>query len=407
MPLEFFLGVSAFTVIVCLFALIILVARRQLVQVGQIRIVINDNLEGALTVESGGKLLQTLAGKQIFLSSGCGGGGTCGQCRCQVIEGGGSPLPVDAQYFSPRELKEGWRLSCQLPVKRDIGMKLPADVFGARSWECAVRSNDNVASFIKELVLELPPGEEVAFRAGGYVQLECPPYELDYRAIEVPEDYREDWDRFKIWDHRAVCEESVTRAYSMANYPEEKGILKFNIRIASPPPGMKCLPGLMSSWLFGLKPGDKVAVFGPFGDFFAKETDAEMIFIGGGAGMAPMRAHIFDQLLRLNSRRKISFWYGARSLKEMFYVEEFDQLAERFDNFSWYPALSDPLPEDDWQGAVGFIHQVLYDACLKNHSTPEESEYYICGPPMMNSAAISMLHDLGVEEDNILLDDFG
>ena len=407
MQIEFLLGVLSFTGIVLLLSLVIIAARSRLVQSGKVQIVINEDSNHSLLTDSGDKLLQTLGDNQIFLSSACGGGGTCGQCRCQVVSGGGSPLPVEVQHFSPRELKQGWRLSCQLPVKGDLGLRLPEDVFGARSWECEVASNDNVATFIKELVLKLPAGEAVDFRAGGYVQLECPPYKLDYHDIEVPEQYRGDWDRFKVWDNIASCSETVVRAYSMANYPEEKGILKFNIRIASPPPGSNYPPGLLSSWVFGLKPGDKVKVFGPFGDFFAKQTDNEMVFVGGGAGMAPMRAHIFDQLLRLKSERKISFWYGGRSSKEMFYTEEFDQLAKKYDNFSWHPALSEPLPEDDWQGPVGFIHQVLYDSYLSSHAAPEDCEYYICGPPMMNDAVIKMLGNLGVEEDNILFDDFG
>ncbi|MBV1869743.1 MAG: NADH:ubiquinone reductase (Na(+)-transporting) subunit F, partial [Gammaproteobacteria bacterium] len=280
--------------------------------------------------------------------------------------------------------------------------------FGVKKWECTVGSNNNVATFIKELVLELPEGENVNFRAGGYVQLECPPHVVDYHDFDIEEEYRGDWDRFKIWENISTVDETVIRAYSMANYPEERGIVKFNIRVASPPPGTQGLPpGQMSSWVFNLKPGDKVTVYGPFGEFFAKDTDAEMVFVGGGAGMAPLRSHIFDQLLRLDSKRKITYWYGARSLKEMFYVEEFDELAKKYENFSWHVALSDPQPEDNWQGMTGFIHNVLYDNYLNEHDAPEDCEFYMCGPPMMTKAVIDMLIDLGVERDNILLDDFG
>ena len=295
-----------------------------------------------------------------------------------------------------------------MPVKEDLKIKIPDEVFGVKEWECEVISNNNVATFIKELILKLPDGEEVNFKAGGYVQLEAPKYEnLSYKNFNIEEEYHEDWDRFKIWDNTANNDDSIIRAYSMANYPEEKGVLKFNIRIASPPPGSDVPPGLMSSWVFNLKKGDKVRVFGPFGEFFAKETDNEMVFVGGGAGMAPMRAHIFDQLLRLNSKRKITFWYGARSLREMFYVDEFNKLDNDNENFNWHVALSDPLPDDNWEGKTGFIHQVLFDNYLKDHPAPEDCEYYLCGPPMMNKAVIEMLLDLGVEPENIALDDFG
>ena len=325
-----------------------------------------------------------------------------------MLEGGGSILPTEESHFSLKERNEGWRLSCQVAVKNDLKIKIPEEVFGVKEWECEVISNDNVATFIKELVLKLPEGESVDFKAGGYVQLEAPSYkDLSYKDFQIADEYHEDWDRFKIWDNVANNDESIIRAYSMANYPEEKGILKFNIRVASPPPGSTVPPGLMSSWVFSLKPGDKVRVFGPFGEFFAKETKSEMVFVGGGAGMAPMRAHIFDQLLRIHTDRKITFWYGARSLKEMFYVDEFDNLDAKNDNFSWHVALSDPLPEDNWEGKTGFIHQVLFDNYLKDHPAPEDCEFYLCGPPMMNKAVVDMLLNLGVEPENILLDDFG
>lgn len=407
MQIDLILGVVAFSGIVIALVLVILGARSQLVSTGLVSIEINGDKDNPIKVQSGSKLLQTLADNKIFLSSACGGGGTCSQCKCQILEGGGSILPTEESHFNSREKNEGWRLSCQVAVKNDLKISVPDEVFGVKEWECEVISNDNVATFIKELVLKLPEGEEVNFRAGGYVQLEAPAYKLNYREFDIGKEYHDDWDRFNVWDNEAVNNEPVIRAYSMANYPDEKGIIKFNIRIASPPPGMDVPPGVMSSWTFNLKPGDKVKVFGPFGEFFAKETQAEMVFVGGGAGMAPMRSHIFDQLLRINTDRKITFWYGARSLKEMFYVDEFDALADKYDNFEWHVALSDPLPEDDWDGDTGFIHNVLYENYLKSHDAPEDCEFYMCGPPMMNKAVIDMLLDLGVEPENIALDDFG
>ena len=408
MSIDLLFGVVSFTGVVLLLVLVIIGARRQLVSSGDVSIEINGDSANALVTASGNKLLQTLAENKIFLSSACGGGGTCSQCKCQVLEGGGSILPTEESHFSLKERNEGWRLSCQVAVKNDLKIKIPEEVFGVKEWECEVVSNENVATFIKELVLKLPEGESVDFKAGGYVQLEAPSYkDLAYKNFEIAEEYHEDWDRFKIWDNVANNDEPIMRAYSMANYPEEKGILKFNIRVASPPPGSTVPPGLMSSWVFSLKPGDKVRVFGPFGEFFAKQTKSEMVFIGGGAGMAPMRAHIFDQLLRIHTDRKITFWYGARSLKEMFYVDEFDNLDAENENFSWHVALSDPLPEDNWEGKTGFIHQVLFDNYLKDHPAPEDCEYYLCGPPMMNKAVVDMLLNLGVEPENILLDDFG
>ncbi|EJP72655.1 MAG: NADH:ubiquinone oxidoreductase, F subunit [SAR86 cluster bacterium SAR86B] len=407
MQIDLILGVVAFSGIVIALVLVILGARSQLVSTGLVSIEINGDKDNPIKVQSGSKLLQTLADNKIFLSSACGGGGTCSQCKCQILEGGGSILPTEESHFNSREKKEGWRLSCQVAVKNDLKISVPDEVFGVKEWECEVISNDNVATFIKELVLKLPEGEEVNFRAGGYVQLEAPAYKLNYKEFDIGKEYHDDWDRFNVWDNEAVNNEPVIRAYSMANYPDEKGIIKFNIRIASPPPGMDVPPGVMSSWTFNLKPGDKVKVFGPFGEFFAKETQAEMVFVGGGAGMAPMRSHIFDQLLRIHTDRKITFWYGARSLKEMFYVDEFDALADKYDNFEWHVALSDPLPEDDWDGDTGFIHNVLYENYLKSHDAPEDCEFYMCGPPMMNKAVIDMLLDLGVEPENIALDDFG
>ncbi|MCX2976344.1 NADH:ubiquinone reductase (Na(+)-transporting) subunit F [Candidatus Marimicrobium litorale] len=406
MDITIVFGVAMFTGMVLLLVAIILMARSYLVSSGDVSILING--ERAITVPAGGKLLQTLSEAQLFLPSACGGGGTCAQCKCIISDGGGSMLPTEEGHFSKREAQEGWRLSCQTAVKQDMEIQVPEEVFGVKQWECTVESNPNVATFIKELTLRLPDGESVDFRAGGYVQLECPPHHVKFSDFDIEEEYRGDWERFEFFKHESIVKEDVIRAYSMANYPEEKGVVKFNIRVATPPPGSQGIPpGVMSSWAFNLKPGDKVNVYGPFGEFFAKKTDAEMVFIGGGAGMAPMRSHIFDQLKRLHSTRKISFWYGARSLREMFYTEDYDQLAAENDNFDWHVALSDPQPEDDWDGMTGFIHNVLYEEYLKDHPAPEDCEYYMCGPPMMNSAVIQMLTDLGVEPENIMLDDFG
>ncbi|MCV6590047.1 MAG: NADH:ubiquinone reductase (Na(+)-transporting) subunit F [Marinobacterium sp.] len=408
MTAEIVLGVVMFTAVVLALVAVILAARSKLVSSGDVRININDDPEKSITVPAGGKLLQTLAGAGIFVPSACGGGGTCAQCKCQVLDGGGSMLPTEESHFTMREAKDGWRLSCQVAVKQDMEIELEEEIFGVQKWECTVESNPNVATFIKELTLRLPEGENVDFRAGGYVQLEAPPHVVDYKDFDIQEEYREDWDRFNVWDNVSKVDETVIRAYSMANYPEERGVVKFNIRIASPPPGSQGIPpGQMSSYVFSLKPGDTITVYGPFGEFFAKDTDNEMVFIGGGAGMAPMRSHIFDQLKRLKSQRKISFWYGARSMREAFYGEEYDMLAEENPNFVWHLALSDPQPEDNWDGMTGFIHNVLYENYLKDHEAPEDCEYYMCGPPMMNAAVIQMLLDLGVERENIFLDDFG
>jgi Na+-transporting NADH:ubiquinone oxidoreductase subunit F len=406
MNMEIFLGVGMFTAIVLSLVAVILIARSKLVSSGDVTIEVNG--ERTVTVAAGSKLLNTLSANGIFLSSACGGGGTCAQCKCIVESGGGEMLPTEESHFTKREAKEGWRLSCQTPVKQDMKIEVPEEVFGVKKWECTVESNPNVATFIKELTLKLPEGENVDFRAGGYVQLECPPHTVNYKDFDIQPEFRGDWDKFDLWRYVSKVDETVIRAYSMANYPEERGLVKFNIRVASPPPGRDDLPpGQMSSWVFSLKAGDKVTVYGPFGEFFAKDTDAEMVFVGGGAGMAPMRSHIFDQLKRLNSTRKITFWYGARSLREAFYVEEYDTLAAENENFEWHLALSDPLPEDNWEGPTGFIHNVLLENYLKDHPAPEDCEFYMCGPPMMNASVIKMLQDLGVEPENILLDDFG
>jgi len=404
---DIFLGVITFTLAVNLMILFILASRKFLVASGNIEIEMNEDPDRTLSVPAGGKLLQTLASENMFLSSACGGKGTCAQCKCLIVEGGGAILPTEESHFTNKEKREGWRLSCQVSVKDNLKIKVPEDVFGARKWECEVISNENVATFIKELILKLPEGEEVGFKAGGYVQMEIPPSEINFKDFDIDKKYHDDLERFNFWDNSIAISEPVVRAYSMANYPEEKGIMKFNVRIELPPPGTDFPPGEMTSYLFNLKPGDRLTIFGPFGEFFANETEAEMIFIGGGAGMAPMRSHIFDQLLRLNSKRKITFYYGARSLKEVFYKEEYDDLAERFENFSWTLALDNPLPEDNWDGPKGFIHQVILDEYLNNHPSPEDCEYYLCGPPPMMSAVFGMLDSLGVEPEAIKFDDFG
>lgn len=402
------IGVFMFTLIVLALVALILAARSQLVATGNAQILINEDPDKAVSVPVGGKLLNALAEKKIYLPSACGGGGTCGECKLIISDGGGDVLPTETSKLSRGEVRNCFRLSCQVAVKQDMKIEVPAEVFDIKKWECTVRSNENVATFIKELVLELPEGENVDFRAGGYIQIECQPHVVNYKDFQIEEEYRGDWDKFDMWRFISNVNEEVVRAYSMANYPEEEGIIMLNVRVASPPPRMPDVPpGIMSSYIFNLKPGDKVTISGPYGEFFAKKTKAEMVFIGGGAGMAPMRSHIFDQLKRLDSDRKISFWYGARSLREAFYVDHFDALAEKHDNFKWHLALSEPLEEDNWSGYIGFIHQVLFDNYLKEHPAPEDCEYYICGPPMMNAAVISMLENLGVENENIMFDDFG
>jgi Na+-transporting NADH:ubiquinone oxidoreductase subunit F len=406
--LEIVLGVSFFTGIIFLLVCLILFAKSKLVPSGAINILINGDPEKSLKVAAGGKLLNVLADKGIFVSSACGGGGTCAQCKVVVKAGGGDILPTEKSHINPKEAAAGERLSCQVTCKQDLSIELPPEVFDCKKWECTVRSNENKATFIKELVLELPKGENVDFRAGGYIQIEAPPYEFTFKDFDVEKEYREDWDRHKLWDIKAVNKSIVIRAYSMANYPEEKGIIVLNVRIATPPPRLPHVPpGLMSSFIFNLKPGDKATISGPYGEFFAKDSNAEMVFIGGGAGMAPMRSHIFDQLKRLHSKRKTTFWYGARSKKEMFYEDDYKGLEATNPNFKWHVALSDPQPEDKWKGYTGFIHNVLYENYLKDHEAPEDCEFYICGPPLMNAAVIKMLEDLGVEDENILFDDFG
>jgi Na+-transporting NADH:ubiquinone oxidoreductase subunit F len=401
-------GVAGFTIVILALVLILMAARAKLVQSGDVTILINGDPDKALTTAAGSTLLNTLAGNQIFIPSACGGQGTCGVCRVTVNEGGGSLLPTETGHISRGDARDGIRLSCQVKVKQDMEIEIPAEIFDVKRWKCKVRSNHNVATFIKELVLELPEGESVPFRAGGYIQIECPPHTVNYRDFDIEEEYHSDWNQFDVWRFTSTVTEKVDRAYSMANYPEERGMIMLNVRIASPPPRLPDVPpGLMSSYIFNLKPGDEVTISGPFGEFFAKDTDNEMIFIGGGAGMAPMRSHIFDQFRRLNTKRKVTYWYGARSLREAFYIEDFDTIASENENFKWHLALSEPQEEDNWKGYTGFIHQVLFDNYLADHPAPEDCEYYICGPPMMLSACARMLDDLGVEPENILYDDFG
>jgi Na+-transporting NADH:ubiquinone oxidoreductase subunit F len=406
--LEVYLGVGMFTAIVLVLVLVILFAKSKLVASGDITIGINGDADKAITTGAGGKLLSVLADNGIFVSSACGGGGSCGQCRVNIKSGGGDILPTELDHISKGEARGGCRLSCQVNVKSDMEIELDEEIFGIKKWECEVISNDNKATFIKELKLQIPDGESVPFRAGGYIQIEAPAHHVKYADFDVPAKYRGDWEHFGFFKLESKVDEETIRAYSMANYPEEFGIIMLNVRIATPPPRNLSLPcGKMSSYIWSLKAGDKVTISGPFGEFFAKDTDAEMVFVGGGAGMAPMRSHIFDQLKRLKSKRKMSFWYGARSKREMFYVEDFDGLAAENENFQWHVALSDPQAEDEWTGYTGFIHNVLYENYLRDHDAPEDCEFYMCGPPMMNAAVISMLKDLGVEDENILLDDFG
>lgn len=402
-----FIGVLMFTLVVLALVAVILAAKSQLVASGAVTIRVNDQRE--ITIPAGGKLLNALSDEGIFVSSACGGGGTCAQCEVKVLEGGGDILPTELSHISKKEAKEGCRLSCQVAVKQDMTIEVPAEALETKKWECTVRSNDNVATFIKELVLELPEGEDVAFKAGGYIQIEAPPHVVEYKNFDIDDEYHGDWDKFDVWRYVSKVDDETIRAYSMANYPGEKGIIMLNVRVASPPPRAPegTPPGKMSSYIFDLKQGDKVTISGPYGEFFIKDSDSEMTYIGGGAGMAPLRSHIFELFKNLKSGRKVTYWYGGRSLRELFYIDQFRAIEEEFPNFKFNIALSEPQPEDNWDGYVGFIHQVLYDNYLKEHPAPEDVEYYICGPPMMNAAVFKLLDDLGVEKENIAFDDFG
>jgi len=409
MSTTIILGMAMFTFVILLLVLVLMAAKSKLVNTAAVTISINGDPNNSITVPAGSTLLNTLSDHKIFIPSACGGKGSCGVCKVNIHSGGGAMLPTEGSHISKGEAREGCRLSCQVKVKSDMEIELEPEIFSVKKWTCTVRSNHNVATFIKELILELPDGESVPFRAGGYIQIECPAHTVAYKDFQIEEDFRGDWDKFNMWRYVSKVDEGVVRAYSMANYPEEFGIIMLNVRIASPHPRAPegTPPGIMSSYIFGLTPGDEVIISGPFGEFFAKDTDSEMVFIGGGAGMAPMRSHIFDQFKRIKTDRKDSFWYGARSLREAFYVDHFDKIAEENENFEWHLALSEPHPDDNWTGYTGFIHLVVLENYLKHHEAPEDVEYYMCGPPMMNTSVIKMLEDLGVEPENIMLDDFG
>ncbi len=407
MALQIVLAVAVFTGIVVSLSALILVARSRLVETGTVSLVVND--DNNFEVGAGSKLLVALANAGLYLPAGCGGKGTCGQCRVKVLEGGGPLLPTEESMLSRNEAARHVRLACQVSVREDIRVQIPEEVFGVRRWECKVRSTRGLSTFIKEICLELPAGEEVPFRAGGYVQVECPPFDASFSDFDIEAQYRDTWDEFDLWKLRGGTRSATTRAYSMANYPEETGIILLNIGIALPPPGSDpdVPPGVVSTYLFSRKPGDVVTIGGPYGEFFARETDNEMVFIGGGTGMAPLRSHIFDQLKRIKTKRKISFWFGVRSKRDLFYHEEFQRLADEHPNFTYTVALSEPKDDDHWDGPTGFIHKVAYDNYLAKHKAPEDCEYYMCGPPLMISAVQKMLEDLGVPEENVMFDDFG
>lgn len=396
-----------FVGMIVVLVLILIAAESKLVYKGDVKITINENEEKSITVPAGKTLLNTLSDQKIFLPSACGGGGTCAMCKCQILEGGGEILPTETSHFSYREQKENWRLSCQVKVKNDMSIRIPEEIFNIQKYSCTVKSNRNVATFIKELVLDLDEGQHLEFRSGGYIQIDIPEYELSFKNFDIDKRFREDWEKYNLFDLQVKNPEPVFRAYSMANHPAEGQKVILNVRIATPPRGMDVPPGIASSWIFNLKPGDKVTISGPYGEFYIKDTDREMCFIGGGAGMAPMRSHIFHLFHTEKTKRKATFWYGARSRREMFYDEEFKAIAKEHPNFSYHVALSDPLPEDKWNGPVGFIHQVAFDEYLSKHEDPSEIEYYLCGPPMMLDAVQKMLYNLGVDEENIAFDDFG
>tara|TARA_B100000029_G_C17548592_1_gene949333 strand:+ start:646 stop:1875 length:1230 start_codon:yes stop_codon:yes gene_type:complete len=402
-------SVFVFSLVILILVILLGVAEKKLLPQGDAKILINGDDEKSPTVKPGGSLLSSLAGHNVFIPSACGGGGTCSQCKCQVISGGGDILPTEVSHFSRSEIQDNYRLACQVKVKGDMKIKIPDEIFSIKKWVCTVRSNENVATFIKELVLELPDGEILDFQSGGYIQIDVPEYELKYSEFNIQKEYHEDWDKFKMWDLIAKNKNpDEFRAYSMANHPAEGNIVMLNVRIAHPPPQQwDAPPGIASSYIFNLKPGDKVTISGPYGEFFIKDTDREMVYVGGGAGMAPLRSHLFHLFHTLKTGRKVSYWYGARSKREMFYDDHFKAIEEKFPNFSYHVALSDPMKEDNWNGFTGFIHQVVLDNYLSKHDDPTEIEYYMCGPPMMNKAVTGMLHDLGVEDEMIDFDDFG
>ena len=404
-------SVGIFLVVTLLLVIVLLVAKSKLVPSGNVKLTINGEKEAEVPI--GGTLLSTLQGENIYLSSACGGSGSCGQCRCRVVEGGGEILPTETGFFSRKEQKEHWRLACQTKVKEDMQVIVPESVFGVKEWECEVVSNRNVSTFIKEFVVKLPEGEVMNFQSGSYAQITIPPYDIKYADYDIDEKFRGDWDHFDMWSLTCKNDTETIRAYSMANYPAEGNIITLNVRIATPPMDrvthkwLPVSPGISSSYIFSLKPGDKVRMSGPYGDFHIQDTDAEMLYIGGGAGMAPLRAQILHLFRTLHTGRKVSYWYGARSKKEIFYEEDFREIEKQFPNFSFHIALSDPQPEDNWTGYVGFIHQVIYDNYLKDHDAPEDIEYYMCGPGPMANAVKKMLEDLGVERSQLFFDDFG
>lgn len=405
-------SIVAFLALILLLVGLLLYARQKLTPQGEVTITINDEKE--LETNPGSTLLNTLSNEKIFLPSACGGGGTCGTCKCQVFEGAGDILPTEKGFFTRKEQQNDWRLACQVKVRNDLKIGVPEEVFGIQKWECEVVSNKNVATFIKEFVVKLPEGEKLDFRSGGYIQIDTPPCEVDFsKDIEVQGEYKEDWEKMGIFNLKMKNSDTVVRAYSMANHPAEGNIIMLNVRIATPPwdrkknKFKKVNPGIASSYIFSKKPGDQVTISGPYGEFFIKPTKREMMFIGGGAGMAPMRSHIFHLFQTEKTNRKVTYWYGGRSLRELFYVDDFKNIEKDFPNFNFHIGLSEPLPEDNWDGPTGFIHQVVYDKYLKDHPEPEEIEYYLCGPPMMNDAVFKMLDDLGVPDEMIAFDDFG
>lgn len=394
-------------VAMCLVALITFFQARLIPQTS-IKITLNQNQNNVIEVAAGSNLLSTLSNEGIFLPSACGGGGTCAMCKCQILSGVGDILPTEAEHFTRQEIKENWRLSCQVKAKNDMEVLIPDEIFNIQKFSCKVRSNENVASFIKELVLDLEDDVKLDFEAGGYIQIYVPEYKIDFKDFHIEEDYRPEWDKYQLWNYKAKNEEEIYRAYSMANHPAEGNCVKLNVRIATPPPKLPDVPpGVCSSYIFNLKEGDEITLSGPYGEFFVKDTSREMVYIGGGAGMAPLRSHIFHLFQTLKTGRKVSYWYGARSLREMFYADEFKKIEKDFPNFSFNIGLSEPLPEDNWNGYTGFIHQIVLDNYLLKHDDPTEIEYYLCGPPMMISSVQKMLYDLGVEEEMIAFDDFG
>ncbi|MCC8173533.1 MAG: NADH:ubiquinone reductase (Na(+)-transporting) subunit F [Odoribacter sp.] len=411
-PAIIITGIVVFLLVILLLVGMLLFAKAKLTPKGELQIDINKG-ERVFNTEPGISLLAAMTNEKIFLPSACGGKGSCGMCKCQVTAGAGTILPTETGFFSYKQQHENWRLACQVKVKEHIQMQIPEEVLGIKKWECEVVSNRSVATYIKEFVVRLPEGENLNFKSGGYIQIDVPKIDVDFADMEIEERFKEDWEKFKMFDLKMSNPEPTYRAYSMANHPAEGNIIMLNIRIATPPFDkatggfMNVNPGICSSYIYSRKPGDKVTISGPFGEFFLKETNNEMMFIGGGAGMAPMRSHIFHLFQTVKTGRKVTFWYGARSMKEVFYKEEFDKIAAEFSNFTWHLALSEPLPEDNWTGPTGFIHQVIYDNYLKDHDSPEDIEYYLCGPPMMTAAATKMMYDLGVPDENIMYDNFG